>query len=42
MREFFDELYRRNVVRAASAYLAFAWMSMEVAHLLDHAMGIAG
>lgn len=42
MRNFFNELYRRNVVRATSAYLAFAWLAMMVAHLADHAMDISG
>ena len=42
MRRFLNELYRRNVVRATSAYLAFAWLMLQLAHLLDHATGVSG
>ncbi|MDX1570913.1 MAG: hypothetical protein R3200_10525 [Xanthomonadales bacterium] len=42
MRNFFNELYRRNVIRATSAYLAFAWLATQIAHLADHAMDISG
>lgn len=42
MREFLEQLYRRNVMRATSAYLAFAWLMTEIAHLTDHALGVSG
>lgn len=42
MRHFLSELYRRNVVRSTSLYLALAWVLMELSHLLDHFMGISG
>ncbi|MEM9304581.1 MAG: hypothetical protein AAGE01_20890 [Pseudomonadota bacterium] len=42
MHQFIEELYRRNVVRSATTYLAFCWMAIEIAHLLDHAIGFSG
>lgn len=42
MRDFLNQLYRRNVMRTTSAYLAFAWLMIELAHLADHALGVSG
>lgn len=42
MQKFLNELYQRNVVRATSAYLAFSWLLIQIAHLVDHALGLFG